>query len=70
MLSVTSIESCVDCGEYRNLVLCVDYRILCCAATIESCVVHGKKLPHFQELFIIVCMHVTIYAYMFSFYSN
>ena len=39
MLSVTSIESCFDCGEYRNLVLCVDYRILCCAETIESCIV-------------------------------
>ena len=27
----------------------------------------GKILPHFQELFIIVCMHVTIYVYMLFF---
>ena len=27
----------------------------------------GKILPHFQELFIIVCMHVTIYVYTLFF---
>ena len=38
LLSVMSIESCVVCDEYRNLVSCVtSIEILCCLATIESC---------------------------------
>ena len=48
MLSVNSIEFSVVCGEYRNLVLCVDFSVLqlfnlvLSVMSISSCVVFGE----------------------------
>ena len=45
-------------AEYRSAFLGLIRSI------VQGC---GKILPHFQELFIIVCMHVTIYVYTLFF---
>ena len=53
------------CGEYRNLVLSVtSIEILCCLATIESCVVSGEYCLFVLSIEVLCQVSIEILCYV------